>query len=124
MSNSCIKLKSSIGPESPPALQTVNLNFEFDETIEINVTVWNMHSDPLYGVVGYAQNHTKTIHVQMPFIQADWSVDAPEDWLIDDGSKRNKNTSHYYYQGRKKVTTRVTSEATRVTTFLSHSFLQ
>ncbi len=56
---------------------------------EVNVTAHNLHSNPDYGAVGHAHNHSQVIHVQMPVEEwtTDFDVndDAPTPWLNDDG---------------------------------------
>ena len=47
---------------------------------EINITMYNLHSNEEFGSVKYAHNNTKMIHVQNPFIAFTFELD--ENWLV------------------------------------------
>ena len=60
--------------------QTFEFAWPIAGSYELNITMYNLHSDKEFGSVKYAHNNTKMIHVQNPFL--DFTFGLETDWLV------------------------------------------
>ena len=51
----------------------------------INLTAYNLHSEPIYGVVKYSHNFSQVVYVE--YKVDEFELEGKEFWIIENGSK-------------------------------------
>lgn len=72
-----------------------------DEVYKINVSIWNGHRDPIYGLTKYVLNWTKQ-EVIVEYAAALFNDISPPLWIKDDGRKMNVFPQKQTFSSLKK----------------------
>ena len=54
-----------------------------EDKITINISAFNLHSDPDWGKVKFTHNFSQVINVQWPV--ENWETDCEDFWILEDG---------------------------------------
>ena len=60
-------------------------SFAWDDenTVTLNISAFNLHSDPMWGKVKYTHNSTQIVKIQWPVSL--WTTDCDDYWIVEDG---------------------------------------